>query len=49
VGVYDKSWPLYCCDFLFITEDLAPRVRSVRVDGGTDASDHQPVILELSD
>jgi len=49
VGVYDKSWPLYCCDFLFVTEDLAPRVRSVRVDDATDASDHQPVILELSD
>ena len=49
MGVYEKTWPLYCCDFLFVTEDLAPQVRGVRVDADTDASDHQPVILELVD
>jgi len=38
----------YCCDFAFVTEDLAPRVRSVRIDRETQASDHQPVVLELT-
>lgn len=48
VGVHD-SWPLYCCDYFFVTQDIAPRVRAVRVDAVTQASDHQPVILELKD
>jgi endonuclease/exonuclease/phosphatase family metal-dependent hydrolase len=38
----------YCCDFVFATEDLAPRLKTVRVDGETQASDHQPVIVELA-
>ncbi|CAN0083354.1 unnamed protein product, partial [Phaeothamnion confervicola] len=38
----------YCCDFVFVSEDLAPRVRSVEVDIETQASDHQPVIVELA-
>ena len=38
----------YCCDFVFVGEDLAPRVRSVRSDRETQASDHQPVIVELA-
>jgi endonuclease/exonuclease/phosphatase family metal-dependent hydrolase len=38
VGVHDRSWPLYCCDFLFVTEDLAGRIRRVSVDSVTDAS-----------
>jgi endonuclease/exonuclease/phosphatase family metal-dependent hydrolase len=37
----------YCCDFVFVSEDLVPRLRSMRVDGETQASDHQPVTLEL--
>jgi endonuclease/exonuclease/phosphatase family metal-dependent hydrolase len=37
----------YCCDFVFVTEDLAPRLKRVRVDGETQASDHQPVVIEL--
>jgi len=49
VGVHEKSWPLYCCDFLFVTDDLAPRVERVLVDGVTQASDHQPVVLQLAD
>jgi endonuclease/exonuclease/phosphatase family metal-dependent hydrolase len=49
VGVYEEAWPVYCCDFAFVTEDLVPRVRTMTVNGGTDASDHQPVILELAD
>ena len=35
------------CDFFFVSEDLAPRVRRMIVDGRTQASDHQPVLLEL--
>ncbi|MDA1117321.1 MAG: endonuclease/exonuclease/phosphatase family protein [Proteobacteria bacterium] len=38
----------YCCDFVFVTPDLAPRIASVRVDADTQASDHQPVIVEFS-
>ncbi len=37
----------YCCDYVFVTPDLAPRVRSVRVDAETQASDHQPIIVEI--
>jgi len=44
LGVFDRAqWP----DFIFVTEDLARRVREVRVDSDTDASDHQPVVLRL--
>ncbi|HEX9396841.1 MAG TPA: endonuclease/exonuclease/phosphatase family protein [Burkholderiales bacterium] len=38
----------YCCDFIFVTQDLVPRLRSIRIDADTQASDHQPVMLELS-
>jgi endonuclease/exonuclease/phosphatase family metal-dependent hydrolase len=51
LGLYDKEqWPgdAFCCDFIFVTEDLAPRVQDVIVNGATDASDHQPVLLELA-
>lgn len=37
----------YCCDFVLVTPELAPRVRAMRVDADTRASDHQPVIVEL--
>jgi endonuclease/exonuclease/phosphatase family metal-dependent hydrolase len=37
----------YCCDFVFVTEDLAPRLRSIRVDVDTQDSDHQPVAVEI--
>jgi endonuclease/exonuclease/phosphatase family metal-dependent hydrolase len=37
----------YCCDFVFVTEDLVLRLRALRIDGETRASDHQPVMLEL--
>jgi len=49
-GVYDKqqwsSGPL-TCDFVFITEDLRGRLRRCEIDGATDASDHQPILVEL--
>ena len=38
----------YCCDFVFVTEDLVPRLRSISVDVDNQASDHQPVIVELT-
>jgi endonuclease/exonuclease/phosphatase family metal-dependent hydrolase len=50
-GLYESSWakqPL-CCDFIFVTADLAPRVRAVSVDSHTQASDHQPVLIDLAD
>ncbi len=46
-GVFDTSCPRICCDFVFVTEDLAPRLREVRIDDAVDASDHQMVIVEL--
>jgi endonuclease/exonuclease/phosphatase family metal-dependent hydrolase len=38
----------YCCDYVFITEELAPRLRSIAIDGANRASDHQPVMIELA-
>jgi len=37
----------YCCDYIFVTEDLAPRLRGIAVDGANRASDHQPVSVTL--
>ncbi|HET7365275.1 MAG TPA: endonuclease/exonuclease/phosphatase family protein [Burkholderiales bacterium] len=37
----------YCCDYVFVSEDLAPRLRSISIDGANRASDHQPVVVEL--
>jgi len=48
--IYEKDQPgdpeLHC-DFIFVSDDLAPAIREVRVDRQTQASDHQPVLLEL--
>ena len=38
----------YCCDYVFLTEDLSPHLRSITVDSDNRASDHQPVIVELA-
>lgn len=38
-----------CRDFIFVTEDLCGRIKRVEVDTVTDASDHQPVLIELED
>ena len=35
------------CDFVFVSEDLAPRIKRMDVNAQTRASDHQPVLLEL--
>src|SRR5690606_23021423 len=34
----------YCCDFVFVSESLAPRLRRIAVDSATRDSDHQPVL-----
>ncbi len=49
-GVHDRvQWPApYPCDFIFATEDLLPRLGAIRVDGDTQASDHQPVLVTLA-
>ena len=49
-GVYDKAqWSsgAIACDFVFVTKDLCNRVVRCEIDGATQASDHQPVVLEL--
>lgn len=51
-GLYDHAqWSdgPDCRDFIFVSEDLAARVGHVTVDGKTGASDHQPVMIELTD
>lgn len=51
-GLYDHAqWRdgPDCRDFIFASEDLTGRIRRVEVDGKTDASDHQPVLIELAD
>jgi len=47
--LYDRRYgpePI-ACDFVFVSNGLQSRVRSLRVDGLTQASDHQPLALEL--
>jgi endonuclease/exonuclease/phosphatase family metal-dependent hydrolase len=51
-GLYDHAqWANGpdCRDFIFTTEELAGRIRRIEVDGETDASDHQPILIELAD
>ena len=37
----------YCCDFVYVSEDILARVRDIRVDLDTQVSDHQPVLLDF--
>lgn len=49
-GIVPTPWlpqPV-CFDFFFVSADLAPRVRNVQVDEATEASDHQPILLEIA-
>jgi endonuclease/exonuclease/phosphatase family metal-dependent hydrolase len=51
-GLHDRAqWKngADCRDFIFVTADIAGRVRHVQVDGETTASDHQPVLIEVAD
>ena len=43
---YENEKP-YGCDYVFVTPELAPRLRAIRIDSQTQASDHQPVMVEL--
>ena len=49
--VHDRRYSKtpYCCDFIFVSEDIVGRVRRMAVDGATELSDHQPVLIELDD
>ena len=49
LGVHDhEQWPeAFACDFICATRDLRSRLRAVAVDGRTQASDHQPMMVEL--
>lgn len=51
-GVYDTAqWsegPM-TCDFAFVTDTLVRRLSRCEIDGTVRASDHQPIVLELSD
>ncbi|WBY01974.1 endonuclease/exonuclease/phosphatase family protein [Ramlibacter tataouinensis] len=47
--LYDRRYgpdPV-ACDFVFVSDGLKDRVRSMAVDGATQASDHQPVRVRL--
>ena len=51
-GIFDrKQWPQgpHCRDFIWLSEGLAGRLSRIEVNIETDASDHQPVVIELSD
>jgi len=48
-GIHPVDWldAPTCYDFIYVTEDLAGRLTACEVDTVTDASDHQPVWIEL--
>ena len=50
LGVHDchQSPDPFACDFIFASSDLRPRLRRVAVDARTEASDHQPMLVELA-
>jgi endonuclease/exonuclease/phosphatase family metal-dependent hydrolase len=49
VGIHQVDWVERpsCFDFVYLTEDLASRLRGHHVNAVTAASDHQPVWVEL--
>ncbi len=49
-GLHGFAWPDKpdCYDYFFVTEDLAPRLTAVEVQTETVASDHQPIVLDIS-
>jgi endonuclease/exonuclease/phosphatase family metal-dependent hydrolase len=47
--LYDRRYgpdPV-ACDFVFVSEGVQPHLRSILVDGDTQASDHQPVAVRF--
>jgi endonuclease/exonuclease/phosphatase family metal-dependent hydrolase len=49
VGIHDRQQrpQSFTCDYIFASEDLLPRVSALRVDNQSQASDHQPQMVEL--
>lgn len=50
VGLHDKTqWPdpPFTFDYVFASEDLLPHARRIAVGTDSDASDHQPVLVEF--
>jgi endonuclease/exonuclease/phosphatase family metal-dependent hydrolase len=50
VGLHDDTPDAtapFTFDYIFVSADLAARVRQVRVDGSEEGSDHQAMLLEL--
>jgi endonuclease/exonuclease/phosphatase family metal-dependent hydrolase len=46
--LFDQTYGTpHCCDFMFVTEDLAAKIRTIVYNQKSQASDHQPVLLEL--
>lgn len=50
-GVHERRYVTEpaCFDIFFVSENLSGKVVDVRVDAGTTASDHQPVLLVIKD
>jgi endonuclease/exonuclease/phosphatase family metal-dependent hydrolase len=50
VGLFDQAqWPEpFCCDFIYASEPLRPRLKRMVVEPTSQASDHQPLLLELA-
>lgn len=49
-GLFDRrQWPMgaHCRDYFAVTADVARRAAAIEADLATDASDHQPVRLDL--
>jgi endonuclease/exonuclease/phosphatase family metal-dependent hydrolase len=48
--LYDRRYgPVpVACDFVFVSDGLKSKVKSLRIDSDTQASDHQPVAVEIS-
>ena len=49
-GLFDRQqWPAggHCRDYFAVTADVAARIAAIDADLATDASDHQPLRLEL--
>lgn len=46
-GLHGAAWPAApdCFDYVFVSENLVPRLRTIVVDGDIAASDHQPICL----
>jgi endonuclease/exonuclease/phosphatase family metal-dependent hydrolase len=49
-GLHGFDWPDKpdCYDYFFVTDDLVHRVASMEVLSETAASDHQPIVLEIT-